>query len=451
MRDFQKENPDLYKANYDGTNTNQKNVWISLNKMFVTPKLTIDEKVFQRAYRLIKSQMRLAFLPGLQYNPEFTQNSVPGAWWKYYGFKSKQEVFECPTYYTSQHECRSGLRHYPPYVAAGKRELLSHVELQENKIRTFLMASTELLADEKYLYGNQDEGMKTTQPGWVRYGINFHDGGFDRMIKAMLRTFYFQWDVAKWDRQLAILDRVQQMRNELLQETLPPELWELVEPITERVTSMVVNHDLLLPDGYVVRWPWSQMSGDGMTTSNNCLAHSLIFCYLLIQACPNATDKELLDAGANLYSDDIMGGLDDQFSKIRDYDFTSSVYSHFGLTIKDGTFRIQETPIGLEFLGATVKAMEIGGEVYFVPAYKKERVLSGLQISTDRLNADDELMKVFSLLQLGWYDCYNEIAPYVLYLLRKVPDSPVKRSFLKQGLPSRDTLMSRWAGVSEER
>jgi len=135
------------------------------------------------------------------------------------------------------------------------------------------------------------------------------------------------------------------------------------------------------------------------------------------------------------------------FSKIKEETFVSEVYAEFGLSIKKGTFKIQDQPIGLGFLGAKVHAFEYNKRIYFVPVYNRERIMSGLQISTEILSVDDEIMKAFSLLELGWYDCYDEISSYIRYLLKKAPESPVKRSFMSGGIPTRDRLRMRWAGL----
>jgi len=74
-------------------------------------------------------------------------------------------------------------------------------------------------------------------------------------------------------------------------------------------------------------------------------------------------------------------------------------------------------------------------------------VLSGLQISIEPLSNDEELMKSFALLDLGYYDCYDEVCRYIEYLFEVLPDSNVKASFLRRGIPSRDQILMSWAGL----
>lgn len=448
MEEFKKYAGVDYKPMYDGVNPNKRNVWKSLNKMFDKPQVSYDQKLlYGRVYRLMKRVLGPHLKRGLQWDPNITEEAVPGAPWKYYGFRTKEEVLNHPLFHQSHADCRRGDKPYPPYVSAGKREFLSKEEILEDKIRTFLMAPLELLLDEKWLYGEQDEALKELQPGFIRYGVNFHNGGFDSMIKAAIRAFWIEYDVSGWDRKLPILNAVMKLRNECLEEAVGPELWSELQPVARRVTNAVVNHSLLLPDGSVVQWDWSQMSGDGMTTSNNCIAHMFITLYMLIKACPNATDEEILDSGVNLYGDDDLAGLDEKFAACRNEEFVNSIYKEFGMMVKPGTFRCQDTPIGMSFLGATCYGFKKRGQLYFVPVYKRERVLAGLYMSTDPLNPDEELMKAFSLLEIGWYNCYNEITEYIHYLFREAPDSPVKRSFLKQGIPTRDYIRDSWAGL----
>jgi hypothetical protein len=439
----------LPKVVYNGTNSNEKNVWKSLNRMFEKPKTNINPKIMERAKNLVLRQLRPYLTVGLSYGFEFVEDTVPGCWWSYFGFRNKKEVLQQPEFYRSMWECRNGYRPYPPFKSAGKRELLHEDELKEGKIRTFLMAPMELLADEKFLYGKQDEMLKKYQPGFVRYGVNFHNGGFDRMIKNLCNGGHcFEWDVSGWDRQLSILQDVMEIRNKLLQESLPQDLWDSIEPIAKRVTDAICNHSLLLPDGVVVQWPWSQMSGDGETTSNNCIAHSIIAMYMLIRANPNASNEEILQQCINIYGDDILGSATEEFKQILNLDFVKKVYSEFGLTVKDKTFRVHPDPVGCSFLGATVRSFEIAGEQYFVPAYRKDRILSGLQVSCKPLDSDAELMKAYSLLDLGWYDAYDEISNYIKFLLKKCPSSPVHTSFKNSGIPSREEIVLRWAGAA---
>jgi hypothetical protein len=309
------------------------------------------------------------------------------------------------------------------------------------------MAPLELLLDEKWLYGEQDEALKEHQPGFIRYGINFHDGGFDKMIKDMIKDFFIEYDVKGWDRKLPILAIVMKLRNECLKESVTPEVWAKIEPIARRVTEAVVNHKLLLPDGSVVQWDWSQMSGDGMTTSNNCIAHMFIAIYMLIKANPSASDDEILAQAMNIYGDDNLAGIENKFMQLRSESFVNKIYQEFGMEVKPGTFKCQDTPVGMSFLGATVRSFKKHGQIYFVPSYNGERVLAGLHISLDPLNGDEELMKAFSLLELGWYDCYEPISKYIEFLLHKVPKSTVKDAFLKQGVPSREYIRNKWAGL----
>jgi hypothetical protein len=439
----------ILSKDFSGVNSNLGNVWKSLDKMFHEPKVSYDVKRFERAVRLTKGVLRPHFMDGLNYQPEITHESVPGAWWKYYGYRTKREVLRDPMFWESWSKCHNGEIPYPPFTTSGKREFLKNVDITiDNKIRTFLIASLELLMDEKVLYGTQDEAMKRNQPGFIRYGINFHDGGFDTFVKDTLRDFYLEWDVSKWDRQLPILRTVMQIRNELLREGLGDEIWESIRPTAERVTDAVCDHPVLLPNGDVVSWPWSQMSGDGMTTSNNCIAHQIIFTYLLITACPEATDEEILSELCNLYGDDVFAGISERFGKMREYNFCAGVYSEFGLEIKKGTFKCQDTPEGMSFLGATIRSFKVDEHVYFAPSYSRSRLLTALGCSLDPLTEEEELMKLYSILELGWWDAYDLIAGYTAYFLNhKCPDGPVRRSFLSVGIPSREEIRNRWAGV----
>jgi len=76
-------------------------------------------------------------------------------------------------------------------------------------------------------------------------------------------------------------------------------------------------------------------------------------------------------------------------------------------------------------------------------------VLAGLSMSVNALNGDEELNKCFSLLELGWHDCYSEIRKYIEYLFQNVPVTNTKRSFMRLGIPSRVDIRNRWAGIGK--
>lgn len=431
---------------YDGVNPYHKNVWDSLFKMFKKPILDLDQVLWARARKITYRRLRIALVQPVSLSPEYTPDSVPGLWWSKFGFRSKDEVLNSTVFWEAYSMCVSGERPFPPYKVAGKRELLHKSDLLNGKIRTFLMESTELLVENSFLFGGQDEAIKRLQPGYIRYGVSFQNGGFHRMIMNTARVIWFMWDVSGWDRCLSILDDVMDMRKEGLIEAMPQH-WYMYEDRFERAREAYVCHEILLPNGDVVKFRWSQVSGGYMTTSNNCIAHQRITDYGLVKACPEATDEQILEQGGNLYGDDILGSVTLQFRKMGDEAFVSSLYKSLGMTIKAGTFKSAESPVGMSFLGGEVCSVVIHGDVFFIPSYNRNRVLSGLQYTLEPLRPDDELMKAFSLLQLGWKDCYNEIAQYIAYLFYKIPTSNVKRSFLDKGIPSRESIMSSWAGL----
>lgn len=436
---------------YDGTNSSKKNVWKSLEKMFKKPVLNLDKVAWKRAIELTYRQLRVALEVGTQRVPKITPDSTAGLWWKHFGFKTKAEVVASPTFWKSYEECVRGVRPFPPYAVSGKREPMHKIDLADNKIRTFLIESLELLIENKFLYGEQDDMLKALQPGYVRYGISFHEGGFDRLIRDSYRHFWLMFDVSGWDRQLAILDDVMDLRERGLRASLGEAYDNEFHARVRRARNAYVNHCILLPNGDVVEFDWGQVSGSALTTSNNCIAHNIIVNYLMIRACPTATDDEIVSQGGNVYGDDLLGSFDEKFLRMRDENFVTEVYKEVGLTIKKGSLQSSSSPEGLSFLGGTCAVIKIDSKKYFVPVYRKERVMSGLQISMEPLGPDDELMKAFSILELGWYDCYDQISGYIRYLLHEIPDSPVKRGFLRTGIPSRDQLAAAWAGLMRDR
>jgi len=149
-----------------------------------------------------------------------------------------------------------------------------------------------------------------------------------------------------------------------------------------------------------------------------------------------------------LYGDDVFGGLSNLFAKVREEKFVNSIYKQFGMGVKEGTFKCQEIPEGMSFLGAKCRAFWKRGVLYFAPAYNRNRILAALQRSIDPLLPHEELMKVFSLMEIGWFDCHDELSQYASFLLRRIPDSTVKAGFLRRGIKTREEIRDDWADVS---
>jgi len=215
----------------------------------------------------------------------------------------------------------------------------------------------------------------------------------------------------------------------------------------ERANEAYCYPSILLPTGDVVQIFWGQVSGSVLTTSNNCIGHTILENYKLISACPEATDNEILSQGGNLYGDDILNSYTNQFKKLKEFEFVASIYAQFGMTVKPGTFKVSDNPEGLSFLGGTCKSFLYNEKIYFIPSYEKERINAGLQFSLDPLTPDDELNKAFALLELGWEHSYGPIFEYITYLFRKAPDTPVKRSYVNKGIPTKEAVMLQWAGI----
>jgi len=56
-------------------------------------------------------------------------------------------------------------------------------------------------------------------------------------------------------------------------------------------------------------------------------------------------------------------------------------------------------------------------------------------------------MKQYSLLELGWFDCYDQIRNYIEWLLKRQIHSSVLDSFKHLGVMDRAQIRNDWAGV----
>ena len=192
---------------------------------------------------------------------------------------------------------------------------------------------------EKFLYDNQNAAMVClNESSWIKYGFVKQYGGFNRLAQSFTQfEITDEGDVKGYDRAIDLHYAVQ-IRNFFLE--CP--FW--LEDTKQYVTHFTLNPLVICPDGVVRERQCGNISGSNNTTSNNCIAHLLIFFRFLVTLYFECLDRyptyeELMkNHKCAIYSDDNFSGHNlshlgcsiDRFREIK-----KKVYLGCGLTLKE--------------------------------------------------------------------------------------------------------------------
>lgn len=389
---------------YDGVRPVEKNVWESVLRMDLRPNPNFDLVLLNRAMERTYARLRPALIFSLTYFPDFVEKTSATFPWTAMGFRFKSDVLANPDFWdwVEQPWLYDCIWRISP-----KYELKNIADINANKIRTFIIPPLHLLWWQKVFFSAQDDLLKTSKFGTIRYGVNFAYGGFHLLMVKHKDRIVFGGDISGWDRLLPLMREVYDLRTRSFDRAeLPLHL--------EWTIRNTVNSILLLPNGDLVEKDWGNNSGSGCTTGDNCIAHDVIISYkeeVYFRDFSIPTGLLLSD----VYGDDYLGSIPIEF----DFDVLASerdIYASFGLSIKAGTDFKFTGPVGAQFLGATCVLYK--GR--FLPTYSSERIYASLVISDSRHDIDDEVSKFYALLHLSWGDreLFDEIDRILCCFLR---------------------------------
>jgi hypothetical protein len=281
---------------------------------------------------------------------------------------------------------------------SGKREKLPILDIEVGKIRTFAQPPFHYLLQQQIFSYNFNHDLINVP--WCAYGFDYHYGGFNKLFSRIAKQLYItEWDVSCWDKRLPMKYDCALMRSRFLIMTQEEEAcyWKMVEGEKEPF--------VLMPNGDVVQMFCGQVSGSANTTSDNTLAHIIIFFYALIKA---AYEKDeiyptlefiLANVEAAMYGDDNINGVSLYFNKyINNQKWISAVYADYNLLIKDdpSKFKTSLSVIGHTFLGLEVNFYS--GK--FVPFYSYEKVKNATCVLFEDIGLDMKISRFLALLDL---------------------------------------------------
>lgn len=454
---------------FTGVLPTNKTLMGSLMKLDVKPVQNLTHpEVFQGVIENLKYVFEPYFATDPDVMPIFTMDtSASFPFPQISSCKTKADILSQPWFYKEYVDAPFDKITW--WRGVPKHEFLSIFDIRVNgKIRTFLPSPIHLLFWQKTFFGPQDENLKRCKPKGIRYGIDFHHGGFDLMIKEhynkrgfdpirdLLELVFMECDISGWDRRLSVMKEIYEIRKAFLKCPISYQK-ELQWTIKNTLESKI-----LMPNGDVVQKVGaSNCSGSGTTTTDNCIGHVIINEYsdAIMEINPDLQYpdssklyNELSDiffTWSDIYGDDILKSYSKElWDFLADGSFITQLYLQFNLIVKQSAFKVQKGPIGMTFLGAKVVLFDN----HFLPAYDSNRIYTALvhNIEDPGKAPDIEATKAYSLMLLAWndVDLFNAIRQYLLNLLKA---SSVHGDFLtslaKRGLPSRmEVIYTFWLG-----
>lgn len=364
-------------------------------------------------------------------------DTSPGAQWLKRGLKKKRSCLNDPTFL--ERISTDPVEWYPPlWKVAGKTEWSLDVDIDRDKVRTFIIPPFDYLIWQEILYMHQNESLKDIW--WSAYGMNPYMGGTDRAARKLLRRgrMFVTYDVSGWDRKLPIMSTIYKLRNHFKRDQ--------IIRVAEWVTKFLIDSYLILPDGVVVRKRCGNNSGSANTTPDNILAHCMILSYTLLTLF-DGDESCVLDSVAYIFGDDCVLSL----PVLVESDFVERVFRScfldFGLALDP--FSVTESLEGHEFLG--FRFHKLGGS--WIPSFKPERLAASFcyAIGAEN-NVGAQLSKAWSLLVMAagasrsLFDAMRLCVLEYFSMLKSSHDKVV-RSYLDIGVPTYSHCVAFYLGL----
>ena len=364
--------------------------YISLKKCDAVPKKPSNE-AFDLAIKF--TEKMYSFMKGIKGTNEISYNGLSTNGVPYIKLKDskgtlmmhKKDLVSSPDF-----KDEMARNHRTIYQATTKHEYLPKAELEVKKRRTFFCGETTECFKQKMLYDNCDAAMHHNATEWYdcwsRYGFVKQYGGINRLAEAHLglakkldrpieELVHMTSDVSGWDRLLPLLPEVYAIRKRLY-----GKMNELEELWHNNIADSLSAPYYATCEGDIFQRFCGNVSGSGKTTSDNTISHTIIKFYCFISlfydkffrmpSYEEITDYCVIsvygdDDLTTVYPDDwVDGGASVFKDRIRE------LYQDFGLTIKEGAYKVQSTLVGLEFLGSTFYKSHTGF-YYGQPRYDK--------------------------------------------------------------------------------
>jgi hypothetical protein len=298
------------------------------------------------------------------------------------------------------------------HLAMKKEKLPIKKILEKDKMRSFMMPSVTMLIWLKIFSQDFNEAMKEVP--WSAYGFNWHNKGFDRIMRRLARhRWCVDYDISYWDKAFPLKEECYRIRRKFLDMTFEE------EKIFSEITDMEINPIIVLPTGEVLQLDCGQCSGSENTTADNTLAHIMIIMYEAICGyeelhgeIPTLQDI-LANIEAAIYSDDNVSTYTDKYKFMADPIKKDKIFKQFGMAIEHDNpekWNFSDHLVGHQFLGFTVK------NYYgtYVPTYPYDKIKDSSIVLENNEGPQEQLNRFAALLELLTFtDNYDEYKDFI--------------------------------------
>jgi hypothetical protein len=317
---------------------------------------------------------------------EINLSSSSGAF-KRFGYKTKKDCFLCSVFlaYLSNYFVNPKA---PLWRIVDKVEWSSATDIDNSKVRTFIMSPPCFLYYQKFFYSHQNSSI-VNHP-WSAYGFNPYYGGVQSLaiyLGSDEERYFIEYDVKGWDRKIPVLPEVYDLRHSFLPET----------DIDQFMIDSICRPCCIDPSGLIFQRETGNNSGSNNTTPDNICAH--IICLNLILLDLFKGDRNLVrGVRAKLFGDDAIisipkssiseiGAIEETFKRV-----------FFSLGLDLDPFIVQTSLEGLGFLGFKFyKRLD-----NWLPLYDLSRLSTAFCYSIEKMDDDMSLSKAYSLTVMSY-------------------------------------------------
>jgi hypothetical protein len=274
---------------------------------------------------------------------------------------------------------------------------------------------------------------------WSKYGFNPYSGGFNNLAVSLLKKRYRGcYDVSGWDKFLPLLKDIYSVLKKscgIPESEMEEFLW-----VAENTCEFILK----LQNGNVLMKDYGNASGSGCTTRDNIFGHVIIFAAGLFAAYKRRYGESppfslVRDQLVNLYGDDNVFAVDEEFSLMTDPEFLAEHLGNYGLKLKFFYGGLDADLHTLSFLGASFKKMPSG---LWYPLYDVERISTTMIYEDNELTLSQHIGKAFTLMVMSrpsdkfevFHDAYKALISSDL--VRNNLDDPCVAAYAFVGTPS---------------
>jgi len=368
----------------------------ALTKRFSAPSsaLTYDPVLLEVAIRCL-----LADLPMSKYmeavDLKITKDGSSGIGYECCSTKLKCVVNHKPHWQSYLKDPRS--HPAPLFKYMTKVESLPATKVKNDDLRPIIFPPFHFYLLQLCYTQDLDSKLKAGCHPFVFVGRNPLGPDFNTLAHKLDTFAYkFKGDITKFDASFkrSCFELVYRIRSTLLSGGDPG--------ILDFVCSVLHTHHVVLPDGTVIM-DYSETSGQACTTTDNCLLHLIVVYYMICSRLRqlNMTitpDSIRSFAHYSIYSDDHVAATND--AVFASFEFRSSIYAQFNLTLKKIDDLVTTNVTDLTFLGGRFKAYEDK----FVYYYDDNELVSSWMVNASGRWPSENANAILSTIQLRCSD-----------------------------------------------